>query len=206
MINEDHLLVNSIPIPTNTDGTPDSSRTLSQREQLELHQIRQRNERNNSRSSIFDSPPTASISSRSSRGLSDSSISNTTNGTVSSSDRYGQNGMSNILDVCNEIDTADECIATTALVKKCIRDEIWTTNKFLSDLSIKAMKIENKTNPNTLLNILLRYTRKGSLSNLDRLKFWKKYSGDVQQGLNSLKTMCTRSIKEEVMIGESYLY
>ena len=206
MINGDHLMTNDIQIPTTTDGTPDSSRTLSQEEELVLHQIRQRNERHNRRNNIFDSPPTASISSRSSRGLSDSSISNTTNGTASGSDRSGQNGMSNILDICNEIDTADECIATTALVKKCIRDQIWTTNKFLSDLSIKAMKIENKTNPNTILNILLRYTRKDSLSNLDRLKFWKKYSGDVQQGLNSLKTMCTRSIKEEVIIGESYLY
>lgn len=86
--------------------------------------------------------------------------------------------------------------------KKCICEEIWTTNKFLSDLSFKSMKIENRTNRNTTLNILLRYTRKENLSNLDWLKFWKKYSGTVEQDLNSLKTACTRSIKEEIMISK----
>ena len=110
--------------------------------------------------------------------------------------------FSKVIDVCNEIDKAEDCVATEQLIRKCIKEEVWTTNKFLSNLSIQTMKIDNRRNPNTVLNILLNYTRKNDLTNLERYKFWKKYSGLVQHDLNNIKTICTRNIKEEMMLGK----
>ena len=64
------------------------------------------------------------------------------------------------------------------------------------------MQIENRDNPKSALNILINFTRKSELNDFDRLRFWKKYSGIVQQDLNNIKTICTRSIKEEIMSGK----
>ena len=64
------------------------------------------------------------------------------------------------------------------------------------------MKIENRTNPKSILNILLHFTQKDNLNNIDRLKFWKKYGPVVQLEVNVLKTICTRAIKDEMMIGK----
>ena len=68
------------------------------------------------------------------------------------------------------------------------------------------MKIENRSNPKSVLNILLKYTRKQNLDNLERLKFWKKYGGAVQLEVNVLKTITSRAIKDELMIGKFVLY
>ena len=67
------------------------------------------------------------------------------------------------------------------------------------------MKVENRDNPNSVLNILLNFTRKTNLTDLERLKFWKKYSGVVQQDLNNIKTICARSIKDEILAGKFIL-
>ena len=108
--------------------------------------------------------------------------------------------------MCNEIDIEDDCFTTESLVRKCIRNEIWATNKFVTDNTIKHMKIENRSNPKSVLNILLKYTRKQNLDNLERLKFWKKYGGAVQLEVNVLKTITSRAIKDELMIGKFVLY
>ena len=114
--------------------------------------------------------------------------------------------ISKVINVCNEIDIETNCFATESLVRKCIRNQIWCNNKFVLDNTIKNMKIENKTNPKSVLNILLRFTRKDSLNNLNRLKFWKRYGPMVQHEINTLKTICSRAIKDEIMIGEFILY
>ena len=108
--------------------------------------------------------------------------------------------------MCNEIDIETNCFATESLVRKCIRNQIWCNNKFVLDNTIKNMKIENKTNPKSVLNILLRFTQKETLNSLNRLKFWKRYGPMVQQEINLLKTICLRAIKDEIMIGEFILY
>ena len=76
----------------------------------------------------------------------------------------------------------------------------------MTDTTVKHMKIDNRTNSRSVLNVLLKYTRKNNFNNLDRLRFWKKYSALVQQDLNVLKTVCIRSIKDEIMIGELFVY
>ena len=110
--------------------------------------------------------------------------------------------IAKVINICNEIDTEDNCGATESLVRKCIRNQIWCTNKFITDNTIKHMKIENRTNPKSILNILLHFTQKDNLNNIDRLKFWKKYGPVVQLEVNVLKTICTRAIKDEMMIGK----
>ena len=134
-----------------------------------------------------------------------SSVSHATQATVGTIATETSPFISQVINICNDVDKAANCIATEELVKKCIRNDIWTSNKFLSDLSIKAMKVENRDNPNSVLNILLNFTRKTDLSDLERLKFWKKYSGVVQQDLNNIKTICSRSIKDEIMTGKLVL-
>ena len=114
--------------------------------------------------------------------------------------------ISKVINVCNEIDIETNCFATESLVRKCIRNQIWCNNKFVLDNTIKNMKIENKTNPKSVLNMLLKFTRKETLNNLNPLKFWKKYGPMVQQEINVLKTICSRAIKDEIMIGEFILY
>ena len=114
--------------------------------------------------------------------------------------------ISKVIDICNDIDAEHYCNATETLVRKCIKNEIWRTNKFMTDTTVKHMKIDNRTNSRSVLNVLLKYTRKNNFNNLDRLRFWKKYSALVQHDLNLLKTVCTKGIKDEIMIGELFVY
>ena len=93
-----------------------------------------------------------------------SSISVATNNTQSSV-------LTRVADICNEVVQEDECEATDALVKKCIKQRIWHSCKFITQTSIKGIKIEDKRNPKSLLNILLQYVRKSHLNDLDRLNF-----------------------------------
>ena len=55
-----------------------------------------------------------------------------------------------------------------------------------------------------MINVLLNFTRKSHLNDLHRLRFWKRYSIVVQKELNSMKTICTRGIKLEMMKGKKY--
>ena len=114
--------------------------------------------------------------------------------------------LSKVIDICNDIDAEHYCDATKTLVRKCIKNEIWRTNKFMTDTTVKHMKIDNRTNSRSVLNVLLKYTRKNNFNNLIRLRFWKKYSALVQHDLNLLKTVCTKGIKDEIMIGELFVY
>ena len=202
-----HCLNNDITIPQ-TPTREMTTRNLSHEQHLALYQT------NTDQTSPLVQSPQININQspgfrhnenrRSSNSV--SSVSHATQATV-----LGTIGTENnpiilqVINICNDVDKADDCIATEELVKKCIRNDIWASNKFLSDLSIKAIKVENRDNPNSVLNILLNFTRKTNLTDLERLKFWKKYSGVVQQGLNNIKTICTRSIKDEIMAGKFIL-
>ena len=198
-----HNLANALPIPDN--HIDDSPNDLSNDEQLALYAQTIRNNTNES----FQTPTRQDIRSPNSQQVNSrrstnslSSISHATQAIVGTNISLHGSSISKVINICNNIDTAEDCIATDELVKKCIRNVIWTSNKFLSDLSIKATKIENHDNPKSVLNILINFTRKSELNDLDRLRFWKKYSGIVQQDLNNIKTICTRSIKEEIISGK----
>ena len=134
-----------------------------------------------------------------------SSISHATQQTVVPALNFATDtdSISKVINICNEIDAESNCITTETLVRNCIRNQIWSTNKFITDNTIKHMKIENRSNSKSVLNILLKYTRKNdTLNNMDRLKFWKKYGPVVQLEVNVLKTITTRAIKDEIMIGK----
>ena len=107
-----------------------------------------------------------------------------------------------VINICNDIDTEGVCLATDTLVKRCIKQVIWSSNKFLTDHTIKNMCITDRDNPNTIINVLINFTRKTNLSNAHRFRFWKKYSTIVQKELNTLKTVCTRQIKDKLMAGK----
>ena len=133
---------------------------------------------------------------RSSHSISSlSGATNNTNNTLRST-------LSQVRDICNELDTEEHCEATHALVKKCIKQTIWHTCKFLTHTSIKGMKTEDRSNDNSLLNILLKYVRKQDINNIERLKFWTKYGWQVQKEINVMKTIVTKSIKDEIMAGK----
>ena len=107
-----------------------------------------------------------------------------------------------IMNVVNEIDKEKHCDATETMVKKCIKQQIWSTTKFVTDITIKSMNCQDRSNPNTLLNILLTFTRKNNLSDVHRFRFWKKYGSMVQKELNVLKTITTRSIRSAMLVGK----
>ena len=107
-----------------------------------------------------------------------------------------------VINICNDIDTEGVCLATDTLVKRCIKQVIWSSNKFLTDHTIKNMCITDRDNPNTIINVLINFTRKTNLSNAHRFRFWKKYATIVQKELNTLKTVCTRQIKDKLMAGK----
>ena len=201
-----HNLNNDITIPQ-TPTRETTTRNLSHHQHLALFET--------STDQISQSVRSPQINSNQSPGLrqneirrssnSISSVSHATQATVGTIETESNPIISQVINICNDVDKADDCIATEELVKKCIRNDIWASNKFLSDLSIKAMKVENRDNPNSVLNILLNFTRKTNLTDLERLKFWKKYSGVVQQDLNNIKTICARSIKDEILAGKFIL-
>ena len=109
-----------------------------------------------------------------------------------------------VLNVCNDIDQEGICLATDSLVKRCIKQQIWPNNKFLTEQSVKNVKITDKTNKKTIINVLLNFTRKNHLNDLHRLRFWKQYSIVVQKEINSMKTICTQGIKLEMMKCKKY--
>ena len=41
------------------------------------------------------------------------------------------------LDICNEVNCERDCELTLTMVRKCVREEIWNDNNFLTDNSIK---------------------------------------------------------------------
>ena len=123
-----------------------------------------------------------------------SSLSNTTTNTQPTC-------ISQVIAVCNELDKEYDCLATESLVKRCIKHDVWNNNKFLTDLSIQRMKVDDEVNEKSILNILLKFTRKTNLNVLNRLKFWKKYGWVVQKELNKMKTICTQLTKDEIMRG-----
>ena len=88
------------------------------------------------------------------------------------------------------------------MVKQCIRSQIWINNKFLTNQTIQNMTITERNNPNTIINLLLTYTRKLNYSDAHRFRFWKKYGVIVQKELNNIKSVCTRSIKNQIMRGK----
>ena len=109
-----------------------------------------------------------------------------------------------IINISNDLDIEKKCDTTETMVKQCIRQKIWVNNKFLRDHTMKNMTITNRNNPNTILNLLLTSTRKTGLSDAHRFWFWKKYGNVVQKELNSLRTICTRNIKQQLMRGKLY--
>lgn len=193
-MNEDQTLNRGLQIPR-VD--------LNQQQQLQLYHQSQ----NTQNSNEYVGNNNLSSTNRRSTTNSLSSLSHVTqHSVVPSNTGNDTESISKVIDVCNEIDIEDDCHATESLVRKCIRNEIWATNKFVTDNTIKHMKIENRSNPKSVLNILLKYTRKQNLDNLERLKFWKKYGVAVQLEVNVLKTITSRAIKDELMIGKFVLY
>ena len=179
-------------------GLPIPRLSNNQQQELQLHQQNQNNQQNSSY--VLSTPPTNRQSTNSV-----SSLSHATQQSIIPPNYVTHiNTISKVINVCNEIDVEDDCDATTLLVRKCIKNEIWSTNKFITDNTIKCMKIGNRTNPKSVLNILLKHTRKDNLSDIDRLKFWKKYGPLVQIEINVMKTITTRHIKEELMLGKTF--
>ena len=193
-MNDDQTLNRGIQIP-HVD--------LNQRQQLQLYHQSQNTQ---NRNEYVGTNVVASTNRRSTTN-SLSSLSHATQQSVLPTNTVDDSeSISKVIDVCNEIDIEDDCVATESLVRKCIRNQIWATNKFVTDNTIKHMKIENRSNPKSVLNILLKYTRKQNLGNLGRLKFWKKYGGVVQLEVNVQKTVTSRAIKDELMIGKFVFY
>lgn len=133
---------------------------------------------------------------------SESSVAQSPSGTSYDTD----NRIVDVINICNDIDTESSCKVTEQSVKQCIRQQIWVNNKFLTDDIMKKMAITDRTNPNTLINLLLSFLRRTGLSDAHRFRFWKKYGIVVQKELNNLKTNCTRLIKNQLMRGELTLF
>lgn len=114
------------------------------------------------------------------------------------------NAIANIIDVCNDVDKESYCQNTELAVKRCIRQHLWANNKFLTDLSLKNMNVSDRTNTHSIINILLKFTRREKMSDVHRFRFWKKYGPMVQKELNTMKTIATRSIRTALMPGKQY--
>ena len=113
--------------------------------------------------------------------------------------------LTRALDICNKVNCENECELTFTMVRKCVREEIWNDNKFLTDNSIKKIKFDERSmNNKNILNVLLKRTRKLNLDIYDRLKFWRKYGKEVQKELNTMKSTCTKQIKECLLKGKRY--
>ena len=113
--------------------------------------------------------------------------------------------LTKALDICNKVNCENECELTFTMVRKCVREEIWNDNKFLTDNSIKKIKFDERSmNNKNILNVLLKRTRKLNLDIYDRLKFWRKYGKEVQKELNTMKSTCTKQIKECLLKGKRY--
>ena len=65
-----------------------------------------------------------------------------------------------VINISNEIERETHCHITDQMVKQCIRSQIWINNKFLTNKTMQNMTITERNNPNTIINLLLTYTRK----------------------------------------------
>ena len=88
------------------------------------------------------------------------------------------------------------------IVKRCAREQIWSTTKFLDDDMINKMKIEkNEGYENSIVGMLMNRCMKDDLEPVLRLQFWRNYSRTVKDELNKMKTNCMKQIKMEVRNG-----
>ena len=156
------------------------------REMLRLHQNRNNN---------FQTP-------------SPSVTNNSTDDNYSSQDTDNEtvNTIASIIDVCNDVNRERQCKATESAVKRCIRSHIWSQTKFLTDKTLKSMNVNDKNNPHSIINILLKVTNKGNNNDVLRFRFWKKYGPMVQKELNTMKTVATRSIRTALMPGKKTIH
>lgn len=101
-------------------------------------------------------------------------------------------------------------VATHSMVKKCVKDLIWPSNKFLLDSQLQAynitedIKVLEDGGGNMqlgILGILLKFTKKINVQYSEKVLFWKVYSPLVQKELNELKTNCARKIRDVMMKG-----
>ena len=116
-----HNLANALPIPDS--HIDDSSNDLSNDEQLVLYA---QTTTNNSKEQ-FQTPTRQEIRSPNSQQVNSrrstnslSSILHTTQTTVGNNISLHGSSISKVINICNNIDTAEDCIATEELVKKCI--------------------------------------------------------------------------------------
>lgn len=94
------------------------------------------------------------------------------------------------------------CDATTTLVKKCTRDVIWGTTKFLTDESmykVNAMGCDEFDG--SIIGLLLKTTKYMATSRIKKLDFWRKYGPVVQRELNEIKSNRARAMKETIIRG-----
>lgn len=89
------------------------------------------------------------------------------------------------------------------LVKRCSREEIWPTTKFLDEESINKMKMGNHDGfKKSVIGLLLKRCMLEQLEPLGRLQFWKRYSKSVKEELNKMKTNTCKNIKMDVKNGK----
>ena len=117
-------------------------------------------------------------------------------------DSNAVNAIANIIHVCNDVDKESYCQNTELAVKQCIRQHIWSNNKFLTDKSLKNMNVNDETNPHSLINVLLKLTRRDRINEVHRFCFWKRYGPMVQKELNTMKTTATCSIRTALIPGK----
>ena len=113
-----HNLANALPIPDS--HIDDSSNDLSNDKQLALYAQTTTNNTNEtfqtSRRQVIQPPDSQRKDSRrSSNSL--SSISHVTQATTGSNLSLNGSSISKVINICNNIDTAEDCIATDKLVK-----------------------------------------------------------------------------------------
>ena len=111
----------------------------------------------------------------------------------------------NLIMVCNSvvsINDEDECDALICMIIKCVKDDIWPDIKFLSNNAVRSMTFHDRRGfEKSVIGKLLHRTRQHDLNLVQRIRFWKKYSGIVQRKLNDIKTTRTKSIKDEILKG-----
>ena len=123
-------------------------------------------------------------------------------GSPANSSYLNNQAVVEVINISNDIERETHCHITDQMVKQCIRNQIWINNKFLTNQTIQNMTITERNNPNTIINLLLTYTRKINYSDAHRFRFWRKYGVTVQKELNNIKSVCTRSIKNQIMRGK----
>ena len=124
-----------------------------------------------------------------------SSVSGASSGTRSST-------LTRVRDIMTGKDKEITCPLTIILVRQCAREEIWNHVKFLPNDCIKNIDVENKTNNKmNVLYILLKRVRRLNDSTFEKLRFWEHYAREVQKELNTMKSTCTKQIKDNLTKG-----